>query len=302
MSTDTTRDTVEVAEASAVPAGLAVPGALPATPGLGRSNTLVNVVAPIVGFAVFLGLWYLMHSWALGAVFDKPSFLIPSPPTVVDKSFVASGPRAEMLRAVGWTALVAFLGLVVSITLGMLLAVLMAQATWVERSFWPYLISAQAIPILAVVPQIGNIFGFGLGSRVLVCVIISLFPIVSNTLFGLLSVEPSQHDLFTLKRAGRLTRLWKLQLPAALPTIFAGFRISAGLSVIGAVVGELFFQRGGNGIGILMAKYRARNLVPETYGALILSSLLGIAVFVIFGWMSKVAIGRWHESTRKSGG
>ena len=65
----------------------------------------------------------------------------------------------------------------------------MAQATWVERSLWPYLIAAQAIPILAIVPLIGNIFGFGFGSRVLVCVIISIFPIVSNTLFGLLSAD-----------------------------------------------------------------------------------------------------------------
>ncbi len=76
------------------------------------------------------------------------------------------------------------------------------------------------------------------------CVIISIFPIVSNTLFGLLSAERSQHDLFTLHDASRRTRLRKLQLPAALPAIFTGFRIAAGLSVIGAVVGELFFRRG----------------------------------------------------------
>ncbi len=74
------------------------------------------------------------------------------------------------------------------------------------------------------------------------CVIISIFPIVSNTLFGLLSAERSQHDLFTLHNASRRTRLRKLQLPAALPAIFTGFRIAAGLSVIGAVVGELFFR------------------------------------------------------------
>jgi len=140
-----------------------------------------------------------------------------------------------------------------------------------------------------------------MGTRVLVCVIISIFPIVSNTLLGLLSADVSQHDLFTLKRAGRLTRLRKLQLPAAMPAIFTGFRIAAGLSVIGAVVGELFFRRGGKGIGILMDQYRSRTLYPQTYGALILSSLLGIAVFVFFGWIAKLVIGRWHESTRKSG-
>ncbi|HEX4981615.1 MAG TPA: ABC transporter permease, partial [Ilumatobacteraceae bacterium] len=259
-----------------------------------------GIVAPIIGFGVFIGLWYLMHYWALEALFDKPSFLITEPHRVVQDSYLEAIPREQMLRGLGWTAFVALTGLCISILLGMLLAVVMAQATWVERSFWPYLIAAQAVPILAIVPIIGVIFGFGFSSRILVCVIISIFPIVSNTLFGLLSAERSQHDLFTLHDASRRTRLRKLQLPAALPAIFTGFRIAAGLSVIGAVVGELFFRRGSKGIGILMDQYRSRNLYALTYGALVLSSLLGIAVFIFFGWLGHAVVGRWHESTRKS--
>jgi NitT/TauT family transport system permease protein len=259
-----------------------------------------GVVAPIIGFGVFVGLWYLMHYWALEALFDKPSFLITAPHRVIEDSFLESVPREQMLRGLGWTTFVALIGLSISISLGMLLAVIMAQATWLERSFWPYLIAAQAVPILAIVPIIGVIFGFGFSSRILVCVIISIFPIVSNTLFGLLSAERSQHDLFTLHDASRRTRLLKLQLPAALPAIFTGYRIAAGLSVIGAVVGELFFRRGSKGIGILMDQYRSRNQYPLTYGALVLSSLLGIAVFVFFGWLGHAIVGRWHESTRKS--
>jgi NitT/TauT family transport system permease protein len=259
-----------------------------------------GIVAPIIGFSVFIGLWYLMHYWALEALWDKPSFLITAPHRVVQDSFIESVPRGQMLRGLGWTATVSLVGLAISIVIGMLLAVVMAQATWLERSFWPYLIAAQAVPILAIVPQIGVIFGYGFSSRILVCVIISIFPIVSNTLFGLLSAEASQHDLFTLHDATRRTRLLKLQLPAALPAIFTGFRIAAGLSVIGAVVGELFFRKGGKGIGILMDQYRQRLLLPQTYGALVLSSLLGIAVFVFFGWLGHAIVGRWHESTRKS--
>lgn len=261
----------------------------------------INVLGPMFGFAVFIGFWYLMHYWALENVFDKPRFLVTAPHRVVEESFLDADTRGDMIYALGWTALISLIGLAVAIVLGMSLAILMAQATWIERSFWPYLIAAQAVPILAIVPILGNIFGFGMGTRVVVCVIISIFPIVSNTLFGLLSADSSQHDLFTLRRVGRWTRLRKLQLPAAMPAIFTGFRIAAGLSVIGAVVGELFFRRGGKGIGILMDQYRSRTLFPQTYGALILSSLLGIAVFVFFGWLSKLVIGRWHESTRKSG-
>jgi NitT/TauT family transport system permease protein len=206
-----------------------------------------------------------------------------------------------MMSALLRTTMVALVGLALSILIGMSVAVAMAQASWLERSVWPYLVTMQAIPILALVPIIGAIFGFGIGARIFVCIIISFFPIVSNTLFGLLSAERGQHDLFSLHHASRGTRLLKLQLPAAMPAIFTGFRIAAGLSVIGAVVGELFFKRGDKGVGILLDQFRSRNEYPEAYGCLILAALLGIAVFIFFGWLSNVVVGRWHETTRKTG-
>jgi NitT/TauT family transport system permease protein len=136
---------------------------------------------------------------------------------------------------------------------------------------------------------------------VIVCVIISIFPITSNTLFGLLSADRTQHDLFSLHGAGRWTRLRKLQFPAALPAIFAGLRISAGLSVIGAVVGDTFFRQGDPGVGILIDTFRARLNNEAMYGAVIVSALLGIVVFVFFTWLGNRVVGKWHETTRTSG-
>jgi NitT/TauT family transport system permease protein len=72
-------------------------------------------------------------------------------------------------------------------------------------------------------------------------VLISIFPIITNSLFGLKAADRGQRDLFRLHGAGRLIRLWKLDLPGSLPAMFTGFRISAGLSVVGAIVGEFFF-------------------------------------------------------------
>ncbi|MEQ8437557.1 MAG: ABC transporter permease [Ilumatobacter fluminis] len=297
MTTDSPAHISDATDVGAVPAGAGQPMLPPKAAGR-SSKALSKVAGPLIGLAVFVGIWYFMHYWVLENVFDKPSFLITEPHRVIKDSFFDSVPREQMLTGLGWTTMIALIGLGISIVLGMTIAVLMAQSTLLEGAFWPYLIAAQAVPILAIVPILGSIFGFGYGSRVLVCVIISIFPIVSNTLFGLLSAEKGMHDLFTLHHASRTTRLFKLQFPAALPAIFAGFRIAAGLSVIGAVVGELFFRRGSKGIGILMDQYRSRNLYPLTYGALILSSLLGIAVFVFFGWLSKIAIGKWHETSR----
>lgn len=255
----------------------------------------------MVTFGVFVGLWYFLHYWGLRHIFDKPPFLIPAPHDMVQSSYLESAVRADMLKGVMWTSIAAVIGLMLAIAFGMFLATLMSQARWLERSLWPYLVALQAIPILAIVPIIALVFGYELNARVLVCIIISFFPIVSNTLFGLLSADVGQHDLFTLRGASRWTRLRKLQLPAAMPAVFTGFRIAAGLSIIGAVVGELFFRRGEKGIGILMEQYRQRNQYEEMYGALVLSVLLGIIVFTLFGWLSKVAVGRWHESTRKTG-
>ncbi|MEL6983391.1 MAG: ABC transporter permease subunit [Actinomycetota bacterium] len=145
-------------------------------------------------------------------------------------------------------------------------------------------------------PLISFWFGTGQNARILVCVIISLFPIIVNTLFGLHSAEKGTHDLFTLHNASRITRLRKLMLPAAMPAIFAGLRISAGLSVIGAIVGDFFFGRGSVGIGQLLQRYANQLEGEQLLAAVFMSSALGVAVFLLFGWIQNVAIGRWHEA------
>jgi len=270
-----------------------------AAPTDGKSRKWIELIGPVLALFLFIGIWYLMHYWALEAVFDRPAFLITEPDRVIEESFLDSDNRTTLLQGLYWTTVVAMCGLAISIVLGMTIAIGMAQAQWLERSFWPYLVALQAIPILAITPIIASVFGFGFSARILVCVIISLFPIVSNTLFGLLSADRMQHDMFTLHGAGRRTRLMKLQLPGAMPAIFTGFRIAAGLSVIGAVVGELFFRRGEKGIGILLDVFRQRNNYPLMYGALLLSSMLGIVVFSLFGWIGNKVVGKWYESTRE---
>ncbi len=260
-----------------------------------------RIIGPAIVFCCFIGVWEWMHRSGMRLLFDKPGFLLPSPATVVDISFTTALTRSNLLNGLKWTTVVALLGLGITIALGMSLAILMAQAKWAERSFYIYLVALQAIPVLAIVPIISSVFQEGgLKPRLFVCIMISIFPIVTNTLFGLTSADVGQHDLFTLRGASRWTRLWKLQFPAALPAIFTGFRISAGLSVIGAVVGEQFFRGGAmKGIGIVMEDYRQKNRYPQVYGGLLLAAALGIAVFLFFGWLSRRVVGHWYEASRK---
>ena len=266
-----------------------------------RTLAISKTIGPVVVFVLFLGLWTFMNRWGMRTFFDKPSFLVPSPVETVRDSFFRSQPRGKLLNGLKWTALVSLIGLAISIVIGMSLAVLMAQAKWVENSTYPYLVALQAIPVLAVVPIISSVFDGGLNARLFVCVMISIFPIVTNTLFGLTSPEPGQHDLFTLRGASRWTRLVKLQLPSALPSIFTGFRISAGLSVIGAVVGEQFFRQGSKpGVGIVMEEFRHNSLYPLVFGGLIVAAFLGITVFLIFGRLSRLVTGKWYEAADKA--
>ena len=263
-----------------------------------RTGRLLEVLGPVALFGMFIGFWYFMSYVGMS---EHRRYLVPPPHEVVRTSFLTWDNFHLMLEALWLSARVALTGLLISIVLGVSIAILMSQARWIERSLYPYAVALQAVPILAFVPLIGVLFDFNFRSRVLVCVIISLFPIIANTLFGLLSVDRSHHELFTLHGVSRRTRLLKLQVPAAMPAIFVGIRISAGLSVIGAVVGDFFFRQGQPGIGVLIDTYRARLRNPEMYGAVMLAAFLGIAVFWFFGWLAHRVVGQWYEPTHAGG-
>jgi NitT/TauT family transport system permease protein len=252
-------------------------------------------VPPLVLFSVAIGFWYAVSYLLLT---PERRFLVPPPDAVIRIGFLDGYNRAELLDGLWNSAEVATLGLLLAAVIGISLGIMMSQARWLERSLFPYLVILQATPILALVPLYGFWFGYGFTTRVLVCVLIALFPIVANTLFGLRSVDATHHDLFTLLGAHRLIRLWKLQLPSALPSIFTGLRISAGLSVIGAIVGDFFFRQGEPGMGVLIDLYRSRIQSEQMFAAVLLSSLFGLAVFLFFGVLARLVVGGWHESAR----
>ena len=260
-----------------------------------------DYIGPVVVFLVFIGFWYLLSTVVLP---EQKRFLLPTPHKVIKEGFMVwqSGERRGLqpiLLSLWDSAKIALLGLGITIVIGMSLAVLMSSSRWLERATWPYLVAVQSAPVLALTPLIRALIDGTQTQRLLVVVLIAIFPIVSNTLFGLLSADKSQHELFTLQGASKWTRLVKLQFPAALPNIFVGLRISAGLAVIGAVVGDFYFRQGGVvGIGAQIDVYRNRLWGPELITAIILASTLGLVVFLFFGWVSRRAIGKWHIINR----
>lgn len=226
---------------------------------------------------------------------DKRIF-VPRPHEIWQKSFGDAKIRSDILEALYGTTKSSVVGLGIAVVLGIGFAVAMAQSRRLERGLFPWAVVLQTVPTLALVPLIGIWFGFGFMSRVIVVVLISIFPIITNTFFGISSVDHNLHDLMRLHHASRLTILFRLQFPAAMPAIFTGFRISAGLSVIGSIVGEFFFGRGGAGLGVLVNKYRSLLQVEELYATIVVSSILGVTAFSIINWANRRVIGHWHES------
>ncbi len=255
-----------------------------------------SFLPPIILGAGVLGFWYFISYVVLE---ESKRFLLRPPHEVLEVGVLNWDNFSEMLDGLLSSTRVALIGLAISIMIGFFLAMLMSQAKVVERAIFPYMVTLQAIPILAIVPMIGFWWGYGQTSRVVVCIIISLFPIIVNTLFGLQSADRAMHDLFTLHKASRFLRMRKLMFPAALPAVFAGLRISAGLSVIGAIVGDFFFGRGAIGIGQLLRRYASQLQGEELLTSVILSSLLGIVVFWTFGWLQNLVIGKWHDSSER---
>lgn len=260
-------------------------------------RVLLVQVGPIVAaIGCLVGAWYLV---TYAVLTEDNRFLLPPPHEVFGNTLANDNVMQPMLDALGRSVQVALIGLVIAVVIGMTWAVLMSQALVLERILYPYAVILQTIPILALTPLIGIWMGYGMNARVVVAVIIALFPMIANTFFGLQSATQAAHDLFTLNRAGRLQRLLKLQFPAAVPSIFTGLRQAAGLAVIGAIVGDFFFQQGDPGIGGLLRLYTLRLDMDQLFMAVILTALFGVAVFSVFAAADRAVIGRWYGSGRR---
>jgi len=218
-----------------------------------------------------------------------PSFLVPAPSSVLSAVIVGA---PELWHATMDTAIASVIGFGLSVILGVILAIALSSASWVERAFYPYAVFFQTVPIIAIAPLLVIWFGWD-RTVVASAFIVSIFPVIANTLSGLHSTEPALRDVFKLYDAGAVATLLKLRLPFALPHILTGLKIAAGLAVIGAIVGEFIT---GAGIGGAIMVSRQQNRVDKVFGGLLLASLLGIILFWLINLLTWLVLRRWHAS------
>jgi NitT/TauT family transport system permease protein len=222
-----------------------------------------------------------------------PTYLFPAPSQVFNALNEGS---AEFLAAFLETLLASVVGLFLSFLCGLGIAIALSLSITARKIFYPYAVFFQTVPIIAIAPLLVIWFGYGQSTVIASAFIVSIFPIIANTVNGFLSTDPTLLQLFQVVRATRLQSLLRLRVPFALPQILAGIKISSGLAVIGAIVGEFI---SGSGLGGLVDAARNQQRIDRVFAAVLCAAALGVLFFASISVLNHLLLGRWHASERK---
>lgn len=251
------------------------------------------VVNNMVVFACLVAIWSRVVAFT-----HIHAYILPGPLAVAD---ALRDRYPSLLNSLWITTEEAAGGLTASIVAGVGIAMVFAQWRGLRQLVFPYTILLQTVPIVAIAPLIINWVGAGIFAVTIVTFIICLAPIIANTTQGLISVDENLVNLFIMYKATPTQILFRLRLPSALPNLFTGIRISAGISVIGGLTGELFagstrVGEGGLGYAII---YASNQMETAYLFALVLAATaLGFGFFFIVMFLEWLALHNWHESSR----
>ena len=259
----------------------------------GTVEKILRIVIPFIMVALAIGLWQLHIT-----VNEVPRYIMPAPGDVIAALYTDWGTLSPSLLV---TLRITFLALAIALVGGVGLAIILVQSKWIELAIFPFAVILQVTPMIAIAPLL-IIYMPDTHSALLTCAfVVAFFPILSNMVAGLKSVDHNLLNLFELYGASRWQTLLYLKLPASLPYFAAGLRIGGGLSLIAAVVAEFAAGSAGKGAGLafrlLESGYRLN--YPRLYAALILLMVTGVAIFAATSLIAWLLLHRWHESAMK---
>ncbi len=253
---------------------------------------LARRAAPVLAVAAFLLAWE-----ALVRVQQIPPYLLPAPSLVLATLWDNLG---SLMGSWLVTVSITFAALALAVAGGVLLGSVFALSRWVEWTLTPFAVVLQVTPIIAIAPLIMIVTDSPLATVLICAWIVAFFPILASTVAGLRSADANLRDLFRLYRASPWQRLRLLLVPSALPYFLTGLKIAGGLSLIGAVVAEFTAGAAGRNTGlasrILEAAFRTE--IPKMFAALVLVSLTGVLIYLLFAALERRLLRRWHDSAR----
>lgn len=245
------------------------------------------ISTPLLAFA-FVMCWQLYVTEA-----HVSTFILPSPLSVWKAWLdLLVSPRAwGHAETTVYETLVGFTwGLVVGVGLG----VLIGRIRWLEVTLNPFIVMIQVIPKVAFVPLFVVWFGFGITSKVIVSAVLAFFPILTNTVLGVKSVESGHRDVMTSLNSSRFAVFYRLLLPSSLPYILTGMEVGIVLAIIGAIVGE--YLGGNSGLGFLLISKMNAFETDGLFAVMIHMTILGFIFYFAVGVLRRLLI-PWHQSS-----
>ncbi|KJK33493.1 ABC transporter permease [Lentzea aerocolonigenes] len=237
----------------------------------------MKALLPVLGLVAIIGLW-----WLATIVFGIESFLVPSPADVVASFAELPGYLLEQTLVTLWEAV---FGFAVSIVVGVPIALLIVGSKIMERMFYPLLVALNAVPKVAIAPIAVVWFGFGIESKVLLVVLVCVFPIVISTASGMKSTPDELAELFRSLDATRGQEFFKLRLRHALPQVFVGLKVAISLAVIGAVIAEFVGARAGLGYVIYTSGASADTSLA--FAAMTLLAIISVGLFYGLSYLER---------------
>ncbi len=235
---------------------------------------------------------FLLISWELVARSGMyASFIVPTPSSVADRWWEIAT-NGSLIRNTAVTLREVLTGLLAGVLAAFWIGYLLAKNRIVAYTLTPYLVALQAVPIVAIAPLLIIWFGAGIASKVIICALLVFFPMLVNTVIGMRNIPPELHDLMRSLEATPLQTFWHLELPAALPILLGGLKVSATLSVIGAVVGE--FVSASAGLGYLINFGRGVYDTPLVIAAVFTLTGLALLLYGLAAWLERILL-EWQN-------
>ena len=251
---------------------------------------VLRILIPVLMLAIAVAIWqtYVVVS-------GTPKYILPSP-TDVATALWTDWPT--LLPSLWVTLIITSEALILALIGGVGLAIILIQSRWIELALFPFAVILQVTPVVAIAPLLLIYAPNTQTALLIVAFLVAFFPILSNMVQGLKSVDHNLLNLFDLYGAGRWQQLIYLKIPASMPYFMTGLRIGGGLSLIAAVVAEFAAGSAGAGSGlafrILESGYRLN--IPRMFAALIMLTFTGVAIFGVTSFISWLVLHRWHES------
>ena len=253
---------------------------------VGRAT--LRLIAPFITFVGLLVLWGLATR-----VFDWPIWLVPSPLDVAD----ALWEYRDFLPRQFWVTFVETIaGFGLAIAIGVPLAVAIAASPILEMTIYPILLALNAVPKIAIAPILVLWMGFGPAPKIVVALLLCIFPIVIGTATGLKATPPEFVELARSLTAGRRQLFLKVRFPAAMPHIFVGLKVAISLAVIGAVIGE--FVGSSEGLGWVILNSQSNLNTPLAFAAMALLAVMSIGLFYALVAIERLFV-PWAEHVEK---